>query len=222
MPARLIFNPIEVLNRLNDFDFSTEELLEVVGAMVAARNSCTENHPASAPGWYSWSEGGRRLREIGLMKADWFRDETNGVPAIINRKFGIKIAVCNTDDGTCRNEKDRVPQNRTKKGPATDRIAEENRQMILPGLEVAVSNVVPISAPRDAAGITVYYLCVYHEGDDVRAELSCPSETEGGYFSDFVERIFLIGGEDDDDGGVSRKNDVPGDDEFDIPVIRKS
>ena len=42
--------------------------------------------------------------------------------------------------------------------------------------------------------VVYWYLCVYCEGDIVRAELSCPSECEAGFFKTFRERIILLGG----------------------------
>ena len=79
----------------------------------------------------------------------------------------------------------------------------------------------PISKVLSHPGIAVsWYICVYAEGDEVRAELSCPIETEAGYFADFAERIFLpssgLPG-----GFVKRKDDDDGDSEYEISVTRK-
>ncbi|MCX7359016.1 MAG: hypothetical protein NT015_12855 [Alphaproteobacteria bacterium] len=222
MRKSVLKDPIEIVNRLDEIGLTLDECLEIVGAMVAARNSCTENDPASAPGWMAWKEGSRRLREVSLPKGDFQRDNTGQIPSVIDVARGIKIAVCNTDDGTCVEE--RVPQNRTKKGPVTDRIAAENEQYLFP--EAEIPKVSPLFKAKSAPSvITTYYLCVFHEGDDIRAELSCPVEVDAGFFSDFVERIFLIT-PDGGDGDVPVRRDVPdeGDDggEFDIPVSRKS
>ncbi|HQZ86204.1 MAG TPA: hypothetical protein PLB21_11335, partial [Actinomycetota bacterium] len=63
---------------------------------------------------------------------------------------------------------------------------------------------------------------VFHEGDDIRAELSCAVETAGGYFEDFVERIFIVGGEAGTPDDVRRKKSSDDDgSDFDIPVKRK-
>src|SRR5437763_13241045 len=99
MKAKLLKHPIEIVNRLETMGLKREDLLEVVGSMVAARNSCTENDPPSAPGWKAWCDGTRRLREIGTMHG-WERDETDHISSMYDRKRGLKIAVCNTDDAT--------------------------------------------------------------------------------------------------------------------------
>jgi hypothetical protein len=197
-----------------------EQLIEVVDAMVSARNDTTENDPSSAPGWMAWKDGTRRLREIALPMG-WQRDETNNVPSIINLEKGLKFAVCNTDDGT--GIEGRSPQNRTKKGPATDKMISEQGWLFPPS---DASTIVPFQGTKQSAGsLTAYYLCVYHEGDGVRAELSCPTDVQAGYFSDFNERILLISS-GDDYRGIKLVPDKQGDEsngasEFEIPVARK-
>lgn len=217
MPAIFRTNPVEVTNRLDQLGWRSDQLLEVVGAMVAARNGCTENDPSSAPGWMAWKEGTRRLREIarpmGLEK-----DEADQIPSVIDVQRGLKFAVSNTDDGT--GVESRIPQNRSKKGPATDRVIYDNQGLLFNATDIP-ANVVPLSMARKQPGIIVsWYLCVYCEGDEVRAELSCPVVLEGGYFTNFIERIVLISG--DDDGGPKLRHDLPEDEsEFDIQVTRK-
>ena len=91
----VVKNPIQVTNRLAELGWAVDELLEVVSAMVGARGSCTENHPASAAGWMSWAEGIRRLREIALPKG-LVRADTDGIPWTANKKRGVRFAVQNT------------------------------------------------------------------------------------------------------------------------------
>ncbi len=214
MNLKLLTNPIEVGNRLDELGLTREDLLEVVESMVAARNSCTENDPPSAPGFKSWSDGTRRLREIGAPLG-WERNNDDYVCSIYHDKRGIKIAVCNTDDGT--GIEMGQPQNRSKKGAATDRIICSNQSLFTNVLEDS-KNVVQLPS---GSSVVYWYLCVYCEGDVVRAELSCPSECDGGFFKSFMERIILIGG-GEDDGGLRVRRDTPdGDAGFEINVTRK-
>ncbi len=99
VPCLVVKNPIQVTNRLAELGWAVDELLEVVSAMVGARGSCTENHPASAAGWMSWAEGIRRLREIALPKG-LVRADTDGIPWTADKKRAVRFAVQNTDDGT--------------------------------------------------------------------------------------------------------------------------
>lgn len=217
MPALFRNSPIEVDNRLEDLGWAREELLEVVAAMVAARNGCTENDPNGAPGWMAYKDGTRRMREIGLPKG-MHKSDDDQIPWVLDTKRGIRFAVSNTDDGT--GDEHAIPQNRSKKGPATDRAVGRNQGWLFDELELA-DNVVPLSmARRRQPGIIVsWYLCVYVEGDEVRAELSCPTAVESGFFTNFMERLVLVGR----GGGdlVRRRGDDPAPQEFDIPVSKK-
>jgi hypothetical protein len=219
MTALIRKNPIEVKNRLAELGWTRDQLIEVVDAMVAARNDTTENDPSSAPGWMAWKDGTRRLREIALPMG-WQRDETNNVPSIINPEKGLKIAICNTDDGT--GIEGLSPQNRTKKGPATDRMISEQGWLFPPS---EASKVVLFQGSKQSAGsLTTYYLCVFHEGEEIRAELSCPVDVQAGYFADFNERILLISSGEDYRGikfVLDQGDESGGDSEFDIPVSRK-
>jgi hypothetical protein len=216
MTALLLTNPIQVVNRLNELGWKKEQLIEVVESMVAARNSCTENDPPGAPGWKSWCDGTRRLREIGSLLG-WERNDDHQISSIYDSKRGIKIAVVNTDDGTGLEK--RQPQNRSKKGAATDRAVSNNQELFGDILEQA-NNVIQL--PKPNGGVVYWYLCVYCEGDTVRAELSCPLECENGFFKKFYERISLLG-EEGDDEGLRIVGDSPsgGDFGFEINVTRK-
>jgi hypothetical protein len=215
MKSIFLKNPVVVRNRLDELGWTREGLLEVVDHMVAARNSCTENDPPGAPGWKSWCDGTRRLREIGSLLG-WERNDDDHISSIYERGRGIKMAVVNTDDGT--GLEDRTPQNRSKKGAATDRAVSNNQGLFSEILEQA-NNVIQLSPP--SGGVIYWYLCVYCEGDVVRAELSCPLECEAGFFKEFHERILLSGGEDGDDG-LRILKDAPDDGTgFEINVTRK-
>ena len=215
MNAILFKNSIEVVNRLDSLGWKRESLEEVVDRMVTARNSCTANHPLGSAGWMAWSEGTCRLRDIGQAMPGWENNNDDHIASIYNSALGIKIAVCNTDDGT--GLEDRQPQNRNKKGAAMDRAVGVN-QGVFSGLLEEANNVIQMPGPSN--GIVYWYLCVYCEGDIIRAELSCPSECEAGFFKTFRERILLLGG--DDDGGVRKRRESPdGDSDFEINVTRK-
>ena len=215
--AIYLTNPVEVGNRLEALGWTVDELLEVVSAMVSARHSCTDNDPSSAPGWMSWKEGTRRLREIGRAKG-LQKTEFDQIPCVVDEERKLRFSVANTDDGTA--VEGRTPQNRNKKGAGTERAATNNQGSLFDDLEDTL-NVVPISRAKPVPGIIVsWFLLTYCEGDEVRAELSCPTATEGGFFTSFHERIVLVGPGDNGGGGVRRKlpDDGP---EFDIPVTRK-
>lgn len=214
MNSILLTRPIEINNRLNSLGWTREDLIEVVNAMVSARNDCTDNDPPGAPGWKSWCHGTRRLREIGTLM-DLVPSDAGQISSVYDRERGIHIAVCNTDSGTGVPESQ--PNNRSKKGNATDRAVNANQTCFQPILDESLNT----TFPNGTGEVVYWYLCVYSEGDVVRAELSLPICCDNGFFTAFHERIFLIGEDDGSIGGrVSRKGpDITP--EFDINVTRK-
>lgn len=218
MRTLFVSNPIEVDHRLADLGWTRQEMMEIVDAMVSARFSCTENDPSSAPGWMAWKDGIRRMRELGSRHGFENTDEDQ-IPWLSDVSRGRRFSVANTDDATgCEH---RQPQNRSRKGAATDRIVAENGAMLFEEAELP-EMVKPLSVARTHRGlIQSWYLCVYANGDDVTAELSCPVAIEGGYFENFHERIVLIA-PDDDGLEVTNDRDVTDEeDSFDIPVSKK-
>ena len=217
MATIIVRKPIDVTNRLAELGWSADDLLEVTSAMVRARNGCTPNHPSSAPGWFAWAEGTSRIREFGLRKG-LVREDVDGIPWVVDKKRGIRFTVANTDDGT--GIEGRIPQQRSRKGPSTDRAVDRNQTSIFDFLPEGP--VVPLSRVRSHPGIMVsWYACTYCEGDIVRAELSYPIGMEGGLFVDFAERIFLISGDHDDDLVKRKGDDGDGGSDFEINVTRR-
>jgi hypothetical protein len=186
MTGTFFDRPIDVANRLDELGWTPDQLMDVVAAMVKARNDCTENDPLGAGGWMAWKAGTRLWREIG-RPLGLEKDDADGIPSLIDRRRGLKFTVTNTDDGTAL--RDRIPQNNNKKGPGLGRIVQINQTSLFEIMDAPLK-VVPISTIRKQPGIILcYHLCVYSNADDIRAELSCPVSVEGGYFIDFIERI---------------------------------
>lgn len=208
-----ISQPIEVVNRLATLGLTRELLQEVIDRMVLTRRGITENHPPGSSGWMSWSEGTCRLREV-FLPMGWERNADSGISSI--HKDSIRVAVCNTDDGT--GTLDRLPQNRSKKGSGTEYVVSLNQGVFA---EILAQATKVIQMPNSASGVVYWYLCVYCSGETVRAELSCPLECENGFFKSFRERIILMAGDDGDDVVRRRKESPDGDSEFQIEVLRK-
>lgn len=173
----------DVDQRLNDFDLTREHLLDIVQACAGAYGGCTDNDPPTAKGWELWRWGVRSSRER-LLPEGWDKDDTGGFSTVVNHRRQIRIAIASTDDATGRlGEQD--PQNRSRKGPASERATTIN-QLLLPGSE---------DWPRAEGLIDQYetwHICVYVKGNAVRAELSRFNGFEAGYLADCYERIILL------------------------------
>lgn len=211
MTAIIYAEPGERNRRLRALGCSRSQLIEVVEACVAARGGCTDNDPKSAPGYEAWRVGTRLLREIFLRK-EWEKYDLNGIEAIINHALKIRISLVNTDAGT--GDISKSPRNRTLKGPATQKVTDLNNQAELPGIPGLGDGI------GDEPGYEMWHLCVFDDGNLVRAELSCPIEFKSGFFVKFKERIFILGpGEWNDPDSRSKGRDFG--QEVDIQIRRK-
>jgi hypothetical protein len=202
--------PRAVKRRLSQlFNSDRDQWIEVIRAAVAARARCTDDGPKSAPGYYAWAAATTRMRQM-FRREGWERGDENGIETIVNHDLKKKIAVMNTDSGTC--DLNRSPINRTLKGKATTRVVDLNNQ----GELFKLHEMGPLEEPP----YSLWYLSVYDEGGKVRAEISMPIEFSGGYIVKCSERIFIVQGDDWDKISVERPAD-DGPQEYDINVRRK-
>jgi len=68
-------------------------------------------------------------------------------------------------------------------------VATANQQLLLFPLP-------PSAPPPDPDGYATWHLCIFIDGDDVRAELSFMNDFGSGSFTDCHERIILVGPDD--------------------------
>lgn len=225
MPTTIIANAVEVPTELEKIGLSGNQVLEIVHAMAGAKADSTENDPPGAAGWSAWRMGVRRSREVTIHDKhfpDWEKDETGQVSSVVNRKIGVRLLVSNTGDGTGIDDQERYPQNRSKKGAATDLIVQANQGCLFNDWTDDSGNIVAFPNPADAAqGIVSWYVCVYAVGDELRAEISCPDGIEAGFFTGFHKRIIIIGEDGSGIDPVGSKKPEGEVVDFDIPVARK-
>lgn len=205
----------EVNHRLAQLGLTKDSLIDAVRACVAAHGGCTDNDPPNAKGWEVWRWGVRRLREL-FRPEGMEKDDTGGFSTIVNRDLRYRIAVINTDDATGIIG-ERIPQNRCRKGPVSEQAATVNQQL-LPGSESWPRRMADGREP--VSEFSTWHLCVYIEGDVVRAELSLLVDFNSGYFTDCYERIILLGPGDWGKLDFSRGTDDSGP-EFEVEVRRK-
>ncbi len=214
MPAIVRAGEWDVDRRLQELGLSRDELIDVIRACVAAHGGCTDNDPPNAKGWEVWRWGVRRLREI-YRPAGFEKDESGGFSTTINRAHRYRIAVINTDDATGLSG-ERIPQNRNRKGPASEQAAAINQQW-LPGYDWPRRT---SESKEPACDLPTWHLCVFVEGDEVRAELALLVDFKSGFFTECHERIILLGRGDWERLDFDSPPDDPGP-EFDVEIRRR-
>jgi len=168
----------EVDLRLRMFGVTRDELLMVIEAAVSARADAVPHDPNNAGGLFSWIYGTRTLRDVFAAKG-WLADTTKNVPSIRDPKTETKIIFQNTDSACDANH----PKAVAGKGMASEEIVSLSTAYLFADME---------ERRQKKLNGTVWFLCIYANGDDVRAELSLPKGIKGGQFSGFIERIFVL------------------------------
>lgn len=184
----ILKNAEDVDHRLGQLHLDREGLLEVLRLIFAEHGLCNENDPAGTKGNTVYRWGVRGLREIYRSKG-WTIDQTGNLETIVFHGSKLRVAVINTDEGTCDECVD-APRNTNEKGPNSERAALANASM-LPGAEdwpVMKKDGTPAVTPE----YDTWHLCVYVRDDELRAELSLLTQFASGYFCNSAERIFLV------------------------------
>lgn len=160
-----------------------DPLLRVVHTCVSHYALVTDNDPPSAYGWVPWRWGTRDLRDwLVPGGGGWVKDEDGNLSSVRNDGRKLRLIVLNTDDATGILDADRGPRNRNKKGILHQRAMRDPKAW-LPGLP----------NPFEQPAHDVWYLCLFIDGEHVRAELSRPLRIEGGFIVEWQERILLVG-----------------------------
>ncbi len=189
MQRNVLLKPHEVSNRLAELGLVESELLEAVRKGMAARFSCTPNHPPLAPGFYGWSETVRGLRDI-LMIQGWGRDDDGLLSLAVSPDGKIAIAVATGDEAT--GDPQRIPCTKSSKGPRTKDAIEVNvLQLHLFEQEEAIKTDEQLKLVRSRL---TYWLLIRmdEEAQTLRCELSTPIYLgPDGKIAGWDERIIL-------------------------------
>lgn len=198
----------EVSKQLSLFLVTKIELIDVVRAAVAGKADAIEDDPVWAANSFSNSYGTRALRQLFRSKG-WELDRKDNLESVYDPATGIKIVFQNSDSA-CNDIKG--PRSIQGKGPAAIRAVDNGQGSLFPEIDEA-------EEIRDNA--TIWYLFVYINKDDVRAELSWPKPISAQQFIAFHERIYLI--QNGEWGSIVPDVDLSGNDlqDFEVNVTRK-
>lgn len=206
-PVKVFKEEWEVGSRLLDFGTTKDEWVAVVRKAVGAKREALIIHPANAAGQLSYIYGTGAVRDL-LCPKGWEIDRTDNIEATYNPQKGIKVIYQNSDSA-CIEGCD--PKAISDKGAASARIIAQSCGNLFPEYE---------EEDRKKQNSSVWYFCVYAEGDDVRAELSCPRSIIGNQFLGFRERIFIVQRGEWDAVNIKEDDTSPSQD-FEITVTRK-
>jgi hypothetical protein len=159
----------------------------------------------------SYIYGTGALRDM-LRAKGWQIDRTSNIEATFDPNTGMKIVFQNADSA-CEDHRD--PKAISEKGPAAIRAVDLGQHNLFPEYDAEDK----ARAKRENAAL--WYLFVYINGDDVRAELSFPKRIEDGQFKGFNERIYVIKPGEWANMITVADDDEPPAQDFEINVTRK-
>lgn len=190
MPTTVRLLQRDVDHRLAELGLTRDLLLEAVRAVAAAQAGCTDNDPPAARFWDGWRMGTRRLREL-MRPLGWEKDDTDTFSVIVNHEARARIVVVNSAEGTGRVPG--APLNVAKKGPRSRDAALANGQLVFDMAGFAEERARRLRLAEAATKFATWGLCVFVDGDTVRAELSQATAFRRGFAVEWQERIILIG-----------------------------
>jgi hypothetical protein len=129
-------------------------------------------------------------------------------------RVGEKRALPRGADSACEDGRD--PRAISDKGPAAIKAVDIGQSSLFPEYDIEDQE------KRKRENASLWYLFVYINGDDVRAELSFPKRIEDGQFKGFNERIYIIKPGEWLSMMPKADDAAPPAQDFDISVTRKS
>jgi hypothetical protein len=162
--------------RLSALKVDKEWLHDVATACLMAREGCNPLAPLTAPGFYAWSEGYARLRELSAPDG-WKAVIWQGLPMIESPDGQVAIVLMAGDERTGLEGPD--PKTKRERGPMTQEAISNNWEQMsfLPLLTGLIEKRQKLSHPF------TYILLWYGIGTTVRSELSLP------FFMDEKRRV---------------------------------
>lgn len=198
----------KALDRLSQLDLPFSALTEAVWQGYLARARTTANHPRISRGIIMWAEVVAVLREQ-LRAEGWIKSDKGNYELVVNQQDGTAIVVTTGDDAT--GMVGATPSNKCPKGINTCEAVEANNQQdmfseLLPSIE-------------KVEDLTTWVLLIHLAQNEVRSELSLPSNISNGKINAWKERIILPSMPLDDDSIEIELPDLP---DIEIPIKKKA
>lgn len=182
-----------------------------------ARIEATELHPTTAAGSYHWIACVFAIRSM-LVERGWKKQDTRNCPFIVSPDRSVAIAVMTGDPDTGKPGGN--PTNQAEKGTVLKQAVAQNQlqlKLFNPG---RVASKLAQSKEATQLWVLLYHVAVSKDGkNEVRVELSLPSQFERKRIVGWTERIILASLKPDHKPAV--QDDSPTG-PIDVPVERRT
>ncbi|KAG0194114.1 hypothetical protein DFQ28_001250 [Apophysomyces sp. BC1034] len=216
----IVSEPGRVSARLLELHPSLDEALlrEVSEHGYRARLEATALHPTTAAGSYHWIASVYAIRSM-LAERKWELKDSRNCPFIVSPERTVAIVVMTGDPDTGRPNGN--PTNQAEKGSVLKQAVAQNQAQLK--LFDAGSVSPTLAGPKEATQLWVllYHVAVGPDGkDEVRVELSLPSQFERKQIVGWRERIILRSIRPDGELGGIQDDSPTG--PIDVPVERRT
>lgn len=187
----VVYEGAESTQRLRDLGFTKPELFrEGMEVGLTARFSRSKYAPRTAGGYDQWATAVENIREQ-LSKDGWTEADAANFPRSVNSSQTMAIGLLQGDAATGLRYS--TPKTARKKGPATWKVVNKNRQLDLFAKQIPVA-VLPKVAKKPGSNEPLTYFLLWYldrKMRQVRLEVSCPHMLEDGKIAGWIERILL-------------------------------
>jgi hypothetical protein len=172
--------------RLAAFGLSESVLRQAVQLAFERADDCVSTHPLSFRGTTAWAEIISQLRLL-LAEGGWTVDRPSNLELVAHPENRIAVGVAagtsqtGIDDGLS-------PRTRTPKGSATETFVDRNQQLSFAVVDQDFAAVLGENPQRATWLLLHYYDATNNE---IRIELSLPSEMRGAAVVSWEERLIL-------------------------------
>jgi hypothetical protein len=190
MAARIVVEA-EAVDRLAELSLDVDLIEKVVRRAEAEAATCTAFDPPMMGGLMRYGRSTRFLREE-LVPAGWDFDNPRNFCRTIHPSRAFAVVATSGDENTGNSEL--TPATKNPKGYATIEAVAVNEQLAFdfPDFDFGV-------ASKDTEQLVTWFLLYHVFDDEIRAELSQPSQMNGGTITEWAERIILPSFPRDDD-----------------------
>ena len=179
-----VFPSPETLNTLGP-GLTVPVVHEALKAGEANAASCTANDPPSLAGILRWARTMRALREL-LFKHGWRRSNLHGLPTVVSPDGKAAIAVSTGDEGTGTKADAKT---KYRKGRAAEAVVAWNQLALLGFEDTSETNDEEAEASPDRV---TWYLLFIKDGDEIRSEVSLPSNIGADGKIEALETRYLL------------------------------
>jgi hypothetical protein len=195
LKTKIVTEPQDVDARLAAFGVRRQDLLQIPLLALGARNDSVPFDPRTAKGQFSYIYGVRAMRQV-FVPAGYEVVSRQNIESVYHPSAGRKIMFQTVD---CACLESQIPEAISEIGTGKETVIQKSSGYLFE--EMQQEDELRRKTLSDFDRAEAWYLCTAFVNETVTCELSRPEGVIDKQFSGFIERIFILSG---DDAGMSK------------------